>query len=137
MDSECYKGFSQIPLIWLILQQTRKILHFLLILEKKSANCVDKVQRNVICDLMILDIDKNQKRKKIILNKTDHLLDFNYLTCLIQEAIFSVEQRNMLFTEIFFLQGLYLSFGGLHFRRTIHISWYLKNPGLDFCKQED
>lgn len=103
----------------------------------KSANCVDKVQRNVICDLMILDIDKNQKRKKIILNKTDHLLDFNYLTCLIQEAIFSVEQRNMLFTEIFFLQGLYLSYGGLHFRRTIHISWYLKNPGLDFCKQED
>ena len=42
MDSECYKGFSQIPLIWLILQQTRKILHFLLILEKNLQTVLTK-----------------------------------------------------------------------------------------------
>lgn len=42
------------------------------------------------------DIDKKIEKKKIISNKADHLCDFSYLPCLLQELIF-FEQKTRLF----------------------------------------
>lgn len=57
-----------------IYDQTRKILHFLLI-QKNSKSCNDNVTGNFICVLMILDIDK--KGKLLSWEKTNQVYNFS------------------------------------------------------------